>query len=173
MFAFEQCPWKLIAFLDVAISVALTYVTVGYSLWAVLTLPIFGLIFALPMLAAVLLPLSWSLDPAGAGNPEKYFKFNDKAFENKWRGQRVPVEELYEAYFDQKIDLINDDTALLDVLYQRHEFSRSILTSSHVKFFLLQFIPELLKHTRFQDITQVREHYDRSGHRQHTHSSHS
>jgi hypothetical protein len=73
----------------------------------------------------------------------------------------VPIEELYEAYFDGKIDLKGGDVALLDAMYQRHEFSRSILTSAHVKFFLLQFIPELLKHTRFQDITQVREHYDR------------
>lgn len=84
------------------------------------------------------------------------------AFERKWRGQRIPIEELYEAYFDEKVDLIDGDASLLDVLYQRHEFARSILTMSHVKFFLLQFIPELLKHTRFQDITQVREHYDRS-----------
>jgi hypothetical protein len=196
VFAYEQCPWKLIAFLTVACAAASTYFTVGLTLWAILTVPIFGALFALPMLAAVLLPLSWRLDPAGEGNPEKYFIFHDKgqstastlcilarvscwgsrslefvplfvsvspAFERKWRGQRVPVEELYEAYFDEKISLIDGDQSLLDVLYQRHEFARSILTASHVKFFLLQFIPELLKHTRFQDITQVREHYDRSG----------
>ena len=83
------------------------------------------------------------------------------AFERKWRGQKVPIEELYEAYFDQKIDLIDDDASLLDVLYQRHTYARSILTASHVKFFLLQFIPELIKHTRSQDTEQVREHYDR------------
>lgn len=145
-----------------AIAASLTYFTVGLTLWAILVLPVLGLLFALPCLALVLLPLSWRLDPAGAGNPEKYFSFNDKAFERKWRSQRVPIEELYEAYFDEKIDLIDGDAALLDVIYQRHEFARSILTLSHVKFFLLQFIPELLKHTRFQDITQVREHYDRS-----------
>lgn len=98
--------------------------------------------------------------------------FVSLAFERKWKGQRVPIEELYEAYFDEKIDLIDGDTSLLDVIYQRHEFARSILTMSHCKFFLLQFIPELLKHTRFQDITQVREHYDRSGYDTTRHQTH-
>jgi hypothetical protein len=84
------------------------------------------------------------------------------AFERKWKGRKIPIEELYEAYFDEKLDLLDGETAILDVLYERHTFSRSIITMSHVKFFLLQFIPELVKHTRAQDTTQVREHYDRS-----------
>ena len=77
------------------------------------------------------------------------------AFERKFKGQKIPIEELYEAYFDGKLDVIGGDESLLDTLYQRHQYARSILTASHVKFFLLQFIPELIKHTRFQDITSV------------------
>jgi hypothetical protein len=46
--------------------------------WIVLLLPLIGVLTALPVLTAVLMPLSWKLDPAGAGNPEKYFRFNDK-----------------------------------------------------------------------------------------------
>lgn len=77
------------------------------------------------------------------------------AFERKFKGQKIPIEELYEAYFDGKLDVIGGDESLLDTLYQRHQYARSILTASHVKFFLLQFIPELIKHTRFQDTTSV------------------
>ncbi len=36
-----------------------------------------------------------------------------------------------------------------------------VLTIWHLKFFVFQFIPELLKHTRAQDVEQVRDHYDR------------
>jgi cyclopropane fatty-acyl-phospholipid synthase-like methyltransferase len=161
VFAYRSCPWWLIGGLDVVVSVAITYLAVGVSWWALLLLPVLGALLALPCLAAVLIPLSWQLDPAGPGNPEKYFIFKDKAFERKWQGQRIPIEELYEAYFDEKLDVREGDEGLLDTLYQRHEYARCILTSSHVKFFLMQFIPELIAHTRFQDITQVREHYDR------------
>lgn len=169
VFAYQHAPWKLIGALAVGIPLAATYAIVGVSWWAVLLLPAIGILTALPVLAGVLMPLSWQLDPAGAGNPERFFRFNDKAFERKYKGRKIPIEELYEAYFDEKLDLVHGDDSLLDVLYQRHQFSRSIITMSHVKFFLLQFIPELVKHTRFQDITQVREHYDRSA-RTHTHA---
>jgi len=161
VFAFEQANWWLIGGLAVVVPLGISYALVGLSWWLLVLLPVIGVLTALPVLAGVLMPLSWRLSPAGAGNPEKYFNFKDKAFERKWRGRKIPIEELYEAYFDEKLDLIDGEDSLLDVLYQRHEFSRAIITWSHVKFFLLQFIPELVKHTRFQDITQVREHYDR------------
>jgi len=161
VFAYERMPWYFLIALQVAVPSALTYYLVGWSWWGLILLPALGALLLMPLLAILLLPFSWMLDPAGAGNPEKYWTFNDKAFERKWRGKRIPIEELYEAYFDEKIDLIGGDTALMDTLYRRHEYSRSILTLSHAKFFVLQFIPELVKHTRFQDITQVREHYDR------------
>jgi hypothetical protein len=214
VFAFEKANWWWIGFLAVSIPAASSYGVVHFAQisawWIVLLLPLIGVLTALPVLTAVLMPLSWKLDPAGPGNPEKYFRFNDKgqtqthaqacirqphaerlcaptrlalhvtpaptltycavfsvvsacsAFERKWKGRKIPIEELYEAYFDEKLDLLDGETAILDVLYERHTFSRSIITMSHVKFFLLQFIPELVKHTRAQDTTQVREHYDRS-----------
>lgn len=78
VFAFQRCPWWLIGAVDVTLSAVLTYASVGLTAWAILLLPVLGLFFALPALAFVLLPFSWYLDPAGAGNPEKYFTFNDK-----------------------------------------------------------------------------------------------
>ena len=32
---------------------------------------------------------------------------------------------------------------------------------SHIKFFVTQWVPELLTHSKAQDESQVREHYDR------------
>lgn len=49
----------------------------------------------------------------------------------------------------------------MKALYERNSFVRYVLEWAHVKFFLLQFIPELLTHSRSQDVEQVRAHYDR------------
>jgi hypothetical protein len=68
------------------------------------------------------------------------------------------VQTLYEAWFDGLVDLKRE---ALDLIYRRREWARLILDWSHVKFFVMQFIPELLKHTRAQDVEQVRDHYDR------------
>lgn len=82
VFAFEACPWKFIIGMAIALPTAITYAIVGVSWWALLLLPVFGALLALPVLAATLLPLSWQLDPAGPGCPEKFFKFNDKGNHN-------------------------------------------------------------------------------------------
>lgn len=78
IFAFEACPWKFIMGAAVAVPAAITYAAVGVSWWALLLLPAIGVLTALPILAFTLLPLSWQLDPAGPGCPEKFFNFNDK-----------------------------------------------------------------------------------------------
>ena len=71
-----------------------------------------------------------------------YVVFHDKKLAARYADRRIPMSVLYEAYFDGKLDVIGGDESLLDTLYQRHQYARSILTAAHVKFFLLQFIPE-------------------------------
>jgi len=84
--------------------------------------------------------------------------FVDQKFEKKWKGKKIPIITLYEAYFDQKVTFKKD---LLDCLYSRYDYSKMILTFGHLRYFVFQMIPELLNHSKAQDETQVTDHYDR------------
>ncbi len=64
----------------------------------------------------------------------------------------------YEAYFVDKVRFKGD---LLECMYQRHYYAVFILTFAHIKFFVLNMIPELVNHSKTQDFTQVTDHYDR------------
>ena len=66
---------------------------------------------------------------------------------------------MYEHYFSGDIDFKGD---VLDTLRNhRREFLSFRFNLSHIKFFVTQWVPELLAHTKAQDESQVREHYDR------------
>lgn len=71
---------------------------------------------------------------------------------------KIPMETFFESYFDSKIDINMD---MLELLEHRHDWARFTWTFSQLKFFLLQWIPETLWHSKIQDETQVRDHYDR------------
>jgi hypothetical protein len=163
VFAFRIFPWKTLGLLVLAVPAAIIYGLFGcHTVWFVwwVLYPLLTLLLALPLFTAVILPLSRYLSPAAKGNPEQHFDFKDAAFAAKYKGQKVPIEELYEAFFDDKIAL-KAGKDLLQVLYERPSYARFTIGWSHVRFFLLQFIPELLTHSRSQDVEQVRTHYDR------------
>ncbi|KAJ1552946.1 hypothetical protein HK405_009468, partial [Cladochytrium tenue] len=90
-----------------------------------------------------------------------YLRFNDPALASAYADKKVPVETFFEAYFDQKIDLLDDGADLLELLEARYEWLSFTFTWNQAKFFLTQWIPELLWHSKKQDEDQVREHYDR------------
>jgi hypothetical protein len=71
---------------------------------------------------------------------------------------KMPIANFFEAYFDEKIDIKRD---MLELLEDRHDWASFRLTLTQVSFFLSQFLPEMLWHSRKQDEDQVREHYDR------------
>lgn len=125
--------------------------------WCVLY-PVLVVVCALPIFALSLVAFSHVLSPAGPCNSDEFFEFRDEAFGAKWRGKKIPIQELYEAWFDQKVDIKMD---ILQFIYRRAEWARLTLNLWHFKFFIFQFIPELLVHSRAQDVEQVRDHYDR------------
>jgi hypothetical protein len=71
---------------------------------------------------------------------------------------KIPIEEFFEAYFDGDIDLKGD---MLETLEARYDWACFVFTLSQAKFFLTQWVPETVWHSRKQDEEQVREHYDR------------
>lgn len=72
--------------------------------------------------------------------------------------EKIPIETFFEAYFDEQIDLKGD---MLETLEARYDWASFVFTISQIKFFISQWVPETLWHSRKQDEDQVREHYDR------------
>ena len=172
-FAWKIIPWNGIIALDLCVSALLTYALFGfpahsaYSPYAYLTLfPALVLVLALPAFALVAIPLSYILSPPSSSSTlSTYFTLKDNDFGRRWRGQKVPILTLYEAYFAGDIDLAPSPSGgpadLLTALYERDGYARYVIEWQHVTFFFTKFIPELLSHSRSQDVEQVREHYDR------------
>ena len=91
---------------------------------------------------------------SGPSKLADFFDIKDASFGSKWATSKVPIETLHEAYFDDKLD-IKEGTDLLESMYRRHSYSTFQFTWAQVKFFVLQFIPEVLVHSREQDVDQV------------------
>jgi sphingolipid C9-methyltransferase len=72
--------------------------------------------------------------------------------------RKIPIATFFEAYFEEKIDLKGD---MLEILESRYDWASFTFTLQQAGFFLSQWLPETLWHSRKQDETQVREHYDR------------
>ncbi|KAJ1823087.1 hypothetical protein LPJ56_000422 [Coemansia sp. RSA 2599] len=90
---------------------------------------------------------------------ENYITILDKELKAKYHGSnKIPMEVFFESYFNGDIDL-NDDA--LKTFEMRHDWAFFPITLNVAKFFFLQWIPELLWHSKKQDETQVRDHYDR------------
>lgn len=93
------------------------------------------------------------------GRPvESYVTFKDAADQAKWSGaNKVPIQTFSEMYIDGKADFKGD---VLDVLEYRHDWSKFSFTWDLFKYILLTFGPDVLFHTKDQDMEQIRPNYD-------------
>ncbi|KAL7414883.1 S-adenosyl-L-methionine-dependent methyltransferase [Mrakia frigida] len=87
-----------------------------------------------------------------------YLDIKDDALRKKYLGKKIPIQVLYDAYFEGKIDFKGD---VLEVLENRHDFASFNFTLDLFKYVFLTFAPEVIMHTESQDMEQVRGHYDR------------
>ncbi|KAJ3123321.1 hypothetical protein HK098_002012 [Nowakowskiella sp. JEL0407] len=89
----------------------------------------------------------------------EYITFKDADLKKTYTGKsKIPIETFFEAYFDEKLDLNCD---MLEALEYRYDWASFTWTFNQFSFFVLQWIPETLWHSRKQDEDQVRDHYDR------------
>ncbi|KAJ2684742.1 hypothetical protein GGH99_003955, partial [Coemansia sp. RSA 1285] len=136
---------------------------IGFSLG---TYFVVAAILALPIGGLTLLVHSWIVSTpteqicALPNDPiESYMTILDKELKAKYNGYtKIPMEEFFESYFDGDIDLTGDALAIFE---NRYDWAVFPITIRAAKFFVLQLIPELVWHSKKQDETQVRDHYDR------------
>lgn len=127
--------------------------------------PILVVLFALPSLASVIYLYS-RFAPRNRtnivlpGKPlEHYMIIHDPELKSQYSGYtKIPMETFFEAYFVGKIDIVGD---IMEMFEARHDWAAFQFTTGQFKFFLTQWIPETLWHSRNQDENQVRDHYDR------------
>lgn len=133
--------------------------------WSLWLYPVVAIVLALPILATTLY-LSSRYAPRYnnkvnlPGRPlEDYITIRDPSLKTLYNGRNlIPMETFFEAYFEDMIDLNGDALAILE---SRHDWANFQFTLGQFQFFLTQWIPETLWHSKKQDEDQVREHYDR------------
>jgi hypothetical protein len=92
------------------------------------------------------------------GDITKYFEFKSKPFEEKWKGKKIPIYYLHEAYFAGEVDLKGD---LLEALEDRKSYTSFTITPENLKFVFTNLIPEFFVHSLSQDRAQIADHYNR------------
>jgi hypothetical protein len=79
---------------------------------------------------------------------EFYLNFLKKADSMKYRGKnKIPIDTFQTLYFNGDVEFKGD---CLEVLEYRHDWATFYFTLNIFKFFLLQFVPEMILHTRSQ-----------------------
>ena len=92
------------------------------------------------------------------GKLTDYVVFLDSKLAQKFEHDKIPIDTLWEAYFDGAVDIPGDIYALLQ---DRHAVAKHPFTKEHVKYFVTKFVPELVVHSKQIDEKLVRWHYDR------------
>ncbi len=154
------------------------YINSFKSIW--LTTGFTALLSIIPCLGCFVLSVySHALECSpeeGSGDCTRFVKFRDPILQERYRGRRIDMESLYEMYFDEKLDFISPDDRdacevadsptpclMKDILARRDEFvSYTFGLTTHLKFLVLKWVPDVLSHSKSQDVEQVRDHYDRS-----------
>jgi cyclopropane fatty-acyl-phospholipid synthase-like methyltransferase len=111
----------------------------------------------------VLLPLlfliyrSHSHDAATA-NWESVISWGNERDAARWRGKKIPMEVLYEAYLAEKLDFKRD---VHEVLLGRHKLFRFCFTWGDVKFYLGEFLRQNVTHSLESDRGDIAHVYNR------------
>ncbi|KAH6566995.1 hypothetical protein BASA50_005449 [Batrachochytrium salamandrivorans] len=149
---------------------AAVILVLGPTLTALFWYPVLLLLLGLPSFAAYHVFYALTAIP---NRPQKglpglgvstYLDIKDPALKLRYASPtssaatKIPIETFFEAYFDDKIELKGD---MLDILESRYDWASFVWTLAQLKFFLSQWVPETLWHSRKQDTDQVRDHYDR------------
>jgi cyclopropane fatty-acyl-phospholipid synthase-like methyltransferase len=98
------------------------------------------------------------LHDAGPADWEHCISFRDPKDTARWAGKKIPMEVLYEAYVDQKVDFKED---LYEVMLHRNQLFRFCFTWADAKYYLRTFLKQKLGHSEDADRSDVAPNYDR------------
>ena len=159
--AINNLPWFKVSYKALfALIVAFPALIVHFAGLPWWLYPIFAVLSIVPIFLGFILVFNY-FSTRGQTKPlrlAEYVEFHDAALAKSYESRKIPLETLVEAYADERVDFKGDVLACFE---RREQFSSFALTWNHVKIFCCNFLPELLSHSRLQDLDQVRDHYDR------------
>jgi len=122
-----------------------------------------GLTFLAVPLCLVVAPLlflvyrSYRDDTAG-GPSEDVLTWKDAKEAARWKGKKIPMEILYEAYMAEKVDFKGD---LLEVLLRRNQLFRFCFTWGDAKYYFGEFLRMNTSHSTEADKGDIAHVYNR------------
>jgi cyclopropane fatty-acyl-phospholipid synthase-like methyltransferase len=108
-------------------------------------------------LLLLLLYTSWIHD-GGIANWEPYVSFKDQSIAKKYKGKKIPIEEVVEAYIAEQAEIKED---LLEVFLKRNSLFRFCFTIGHIKFYLFTFLKQNFGHSPTADHDDIHGVYNR------------
>ena len=149
---------RLIVLLAIPTAVALVAMLLSGRGWPVfvsawLLVPVLG-VFA-PLM---LLVYRSHRHDAGSADWDNFLYFNDEKLGKRWRGKKIPMEVLYEAYMAEKLDFTGD---VYETLKRRNQLFRFCFTWGDVKFYFREFLTQNLTHSRRSDEGDIAHVYNR------------
>eukprot|EP00164_Ancoracysta_twista_P008001 GFYU01011471.1.p1 GENE.GFYU01011471.1~~GFYU01011471.1.p1 ORF type:complete len:473 (+),score=184.82 GFYU01011471.1:47-1465(+) len=94
----------------------------------------------------------------GEADWEKFIEVHDQALYNSYKGKKIPIDMVVEAYMVGKIDLKKD---FMEILMHRNQLFRFCFTWNHLTFFVATFLKQLTGHSSIDDHKEVGDVYNR------------
>ncbi|MGD8859089.1 MAG: cyclopropane-fatty-acyl-phospholipid synthase family protein [Myxococcales bacterium] len=151
----EQSKLTLLLFPTVVAAIAAAIADGSWLAFVLawLAVPVVGVV--LP--ALYLVYRSWQHD-AGAAHWEEYVQFKDDKLAAKWKGQKIPMEILYEAYMNEQLEFKQD---VYETMLRRNKLFRFAFTWGDVKFYFREFLKQNVEHTIEADEGDIAHVYNR------------
>jgi cyclopropane fatty-acyl-phospholipid synthase-like methyltransferase len=149
---------NLFAVLLVQTTLALLIMMLARGSW-----PTFGVAWVGLPLVSVVLPLlflvyrSYQHD-AGTADSEAFIGWRNAKDAAHWKGKKIPMEVLYEAYMAEKLDFKQD---VYDVMLRRNQLFRFCFTWGDVKFYFKEFLGQNVTHSVDSDRGDIAHVYNR------------
>ena len=119
--------------------------------------------FAVPVVG-VLVPVGYliyrshnQVEPA-TGNWDDHVEWRDASQAKRWRGKKIPMEIVYEAYMAEKLDFKAD---VYDTMLSRNRLFKFAFTWGDAKFYFREFLGQNVTHTLETDERDIAGVYNR------------
>jgi cyclopropane fatty-acyl-phospholipid synthase-like methyltransferase len=125
--------------------------------------PVFiGAWLAIP-LVGIVLPLLYLVyrshtHDAGTADSAAFVGWRDPKDAARWKGKKIPMEILYEAYMAEKLDFKQD---IYEVMLRRNQLFRFCFTWGDVKFYFKEFLGQNVTHSVHSDHGDIAHVYNR------------
>ncbi|TPV92923.1 MAG: class I SAM-dependent methyltransferase [Myxococcales bacterium FL481] len=140
----------------VAVLAYLVYPAGGWPLAvaAWFAVPVFGVVVPI----GILIAQSYRQTEPATESWEPYLAWRDETDAKRWRGRKIPMEIVYEAYMAEKLDFRGD---VYETMLRRNRLFRFAFTWGDAKFYFREFLGQNVTHTVAADERDIAHVYNR------------